>query len=141
MAQPSHSTPRRVLRWLERHAEEAIAGACLCTLTTLMFVQVVMRYVFRSPLSWSDELADSRMRRGNASAQKTRHARDRVACIALVVGKPVLDCAVDKGDHDRENREDGKCGGVQPGRQQRPAAGRDALAIDLHEVDQRGDEE
>jgi len=47
----------RALRWLERHAEEAIAGAALCALSSLMFIQVVMRYVFRSPLSWSDELA------------------------------------------------------------------------------------
>ncbi len=43
--------------WLERHAEEAIAGVCMCLLATLMFAQVVMRYVFRSPMSWSDEVA------------------------------------------------------------------------------------
>ncbi|MEO7242946.1 MAG: TRAP transporter small permease [Variovorax sp.] len=43
--------------WLERHAEEAIAGACMCVLSTLMFAQVVMRYIFRSPMSWSDEIA------------------------------------------------------------------------------------
>ena len=42
----------RALRWLERHAEEAIAGVALCALSSLMFLQVVMRYAFRSPLSW-----------------------------------------------------------------------------------------
>ena len=29
----------------------------MCLLSTLMFAQVVMRYVFRSPMSWSDEVA------------------------------------------------------------------------------------
>lgn len=43
--------------WLDRHAEEAIAGACVVMLAVFLFAQVVMRYVFRSPLSWSDELA------------------------------------------------------------------------------------
>ena len=33
----------RALRWLERHAEEAIAGVALCALSSLMFIQVVMR--------------------------------------------------------------------------------------------------
>lgn len=47
----------RTLRWLERHAEEAVAGSCLALLSLLIFVQVVMRYVFRAPLSWSDEVA------------------------------------------------------------------------------------
>lgn len=56
---PGRSAVRigRALRWLERHGEEAIAGACLAVLSTLIFVQVIMRYVFRSPLSWSDEVA------------------------------------------------------------------------------------
>ncbi len=43
--------------WLERHAEEALAGACMCMLSLLVFAQVVMRYVFQSPMSWSDEIA------------------------------------------------------------------------------------
>jgi TRAP-type C4-dicarboxylate transport system permease small subunit len=46
-----------VLAWLERHGEEVLAGACLCVLSTLVFVQVVMRYAFRAPLSWTDEVA------------------------------------------------------------------------------------
>jgi len=98
MAQPSHSTPRRVLRWLERHAEEAIAGACLCTLTTLMFVQVVMRYVFRSPLSWSDELAVYCMLAlvyfGAAFAVRERAHIRVLAAFWLLPRKPALGVAV-----------------------------------------------
>ena len=48
---------RNTAAWLERHAEETIAGACMCLLSGLMFLQVVMRYVLRSPLAWSDEVA------------------------------------------------------------------------------------
>lgn len=44
-------------RWLERHGEESVAGACMVVLASLIFLQVVMRYVFRAPLSWSDEVA------------------------------------------------------------------------------------
>ncbi len=58
-ADPGARAPRArvALGWIERHAEEAIAGACMCLLSLLMFAQVVMRYVFRSPTSWSDEVA------------------------------------------------------------------------------------
>ncbi len=50
-------TVKRVWRWLERHAEESVAGVCVCVMTILVFYQVVMRYVFHKPTSWSDEIA------------------------------------------------------------------------------------
>ena len=43
--------------FLERRFEEIIAGVCVLTMTVLVFFQVVMRYVFNMPTSWSDEIA------------------------------------------------------------------------------------
>ena len=45
------------IRFIDRHAEEIIAGVCVCVMTSLVFFQVVMRYVFKAPTSWSDEIA------------------------------------------------------------------------------------
>lgn len=47
----------RIWVFLERRIEEVIAGVCVCVMTILIFFQVVMRYVFSSPVSWSDEIA------------------------------------------------------------------------------------
>lgn len=47
----------RIWAFLERHTEEVIAGVCVCVMTILVFLQVVMRYVFNAPMSWSDEIA------------------------------------------------------------------------------------
>ena len=43
--------------FLEKSAEEVIAGVCVVIMTVLVFYQVVMRYVFHAPTSWSDEIA------------------------------------------------------------------------------------
>ena len=43
--------------FLERRLEEILAGICVMTMTALVFFQVVMRYVFSMPTSWSDEIA------------------------------------------------------------------------------------
>ncbi len=51
------SLPARIWAFLERRAEEVIAGICVCIMTVLVFLQVVMRYVFSAPMSWSDEIA------------------------------------------------------------------------------------
>lgn len=48
---------RGLIRWLERHLEESIAGVCLTIMSVLVFYQVVMRYAFHRPTSWSDEIA------------------------------------------------------------------------------------
>ena len=51
------STLGKLWVFLERHAEEVIAGVCVVVMTVLVFFQVVMRYVFHAPTSWSDEIA------------------------------------------------------------------------------------
>lgn len=48
---------RPVLEAIERHLEELLAGICVLVMTTLVFLQVVLRYVFNAPTSWSDEIA------------------------------------------------------------------------------------
>lgn len=45
------------LRLLDKHLEEFIAGFGLVVMAALVFLQVVMRYVFHAPMSWSDEIA------------------------------------------------------------------------------------
>jgi C4-dicarboxylate transporter DctQ subunit len=47
----------RMLRFLDRHFEEVIAGLGLLVMSTMVFAQVVMRYAFSAPMSWSDEIA------------------------------------------------------------------------------------
>ncbi len=51
------STLGKVWAFLERRAEEVIAGVCVVVMAILVFFQVVMRYVFEAPTSWSDEIA------------------------------------------------------------------------------------
>lgn len=48
---------KNALRWLERHFEEVIAGAALVMMSTLIFCQVIARYVFQKSFSWTDEIA------------------------------------------------------------------------------------
>jgi C4-dicarboxylate transporter DctQ subunit len=43
------------LKKLDEHLEEYLLGILLLLLTTVMFTQVVMRYVFGSSLSWVEE--------------------------------------------------------------------------------------
>lgn len=46
-----------VLRWLERHVEEAICCVCLVAIAICVFVQVVARYIFDSAPHWTEETA------------------------------------------------------------------------------------
>lgn len=46
-----------VLRWLERHFEEAICCISLSVVASCVFLQVIMRYVFHTALQWSEEVA------------------------------------------------------------------------------------
>jgi C4-dicarboxylate transporter DctQ subunit len=48
---------RNAVLWLERHFEEAFAGLALVLMSTLVFCQVVARYVFNKSFSWTDEIA------------------------------------------------------------------------------------
>ena len=46
-----------MLKFLDKHFEEVIAGFGLLVMSTMVFAQVVMRYAFKAPMSWSDEIA------------------------------------------------------------------------------------
>ena len=46
-----------MLSKIERHFEEILAGTCVLIMAFMVFFQVVMRYVFSLPTSWSDEIA------------------------------------------------------------------------------------
>ena len=43
--------------FLEKHFEELLAGILVMTMASMVFFQVVMRYLFSMPTSWSDEIA------------------------------------------------------------------------------------
>lgn len=45
----------KVLRWLDRYLEEAILVIFLILISCVMMFQVVVRYVFKSPLPWPEE--------------------------------------------------------------------------------------
>jgi len=47
----------KVLKWLDEHFEEYILIALSIFTVVIIFSQVVMRYVFNSSLSWSEEIA------------------------------------------------------------------------------------
>ncbi|MDR1278680.1 MAG: TRAP transporter small permease [Treponema sp.] len=46
----------KVLKWLDLYLEEAILLICVCVLTTLTSANVVLRYIFNTSLTWSDEI-------------------------------------------------------------------------------------
>ncbi len=50
-------TAATIWRFVESKAEEIFVGICVVIMTVLVFFQVVMRYVFEAPTSWSDEIA------------------------------------------------------------------------------------
>ena len=47
----------KALKWLDEKLEESFLVASLIATVIIIFLQVVMRYVFKSSLSWSEELA------------------------------------------------------------------------------------
>lgn len=48
---------KRYLKWVILHVEEIIAVTALAVMTTAIFYNVLMRYLFRNPTAWADELA------------------------------------------------------------------------------------
>ena len=87
----------RVARWLERHLEEAVCCVALSAVATLVFLQVIMRYVFDTALQWSSELAAIAMvwavYMGAALCVRERfHIRIMAGVTALptALGKPVV---------------------------------------------------
>lgn len=47
----------KVLKFLDKHIEEIILVFLLSVTSLLTFAQVVMRYIAKSPLSWSEEIS------------------------------------------------------------------------------------
>lgn len=47
----------KVLKWLDESLEETILVVLLLIMSLAMGAQIVARYIFNSPLSWSEELA------------------------------------------------------------------------------------
>lgn len=47
----------KVIRWIDEHLEEALLAVMLAGIAFVVLLQVIARYVFSSPLGWSDELA------------------------------------------------------------------------------------
>ena len=47
----------KVLRWLDKHFEEALLSVFLLTLIVLTSANVILRYIFNSGLTWSDEIS------------------------------------------------------------------------------------
>lgn len=47
----------KVLRWIDDNAELVLLMIALVVMTIAMGLQIVARYVFNSPLSWSEELS------------------------------------------------------------------------------------
>ncbi|MCC8189034.1 MAG: TRAP transporter small permease [Planctomycetes bacterium] len=46
----------KILRWLDRHAEESVMIGLVAAMVTLMSVQIFMRYALAASLSWPEEL-------------------------------------------------------------------------------------
>lgn len=48
---------KKALHWLDENLECTVCVVLLSAFTTILFIQVIMRYVFNNSLSWSEELA------------------------------------------------------------------------------------
>ena len=46
----------KLIRWLDKNFELSILAVLLAVMSVLSFVNVIMRYCFKSALSWSDEV-------------------------------------------------------------------------------------
>lgn len=46
----------KVIKWLDRHAEEVILVVLLVAMTVILMLQVIMRRVFGASLSWAEEV-------------------------------------------------------------------------------------
>lgn len=47
----------KILQWLNENLEEKLMGICLWSIVVIMGIQVIMRYVFQSSLTWSEEFS------------------------------------------------------------------------------------
>ncbi|MCG0276487.1 MAG: TRAP transporter small permease [Thermosediminibacteraceae bacterium] len=47
----------KILKWMDDHFEEHILSILLALIACVMMLQVIMRYIFNSSLSWAEELS------------------------------------------------------------------------------------
>lgn len=47
----------KVLKWLDENFEEKIMASALWGIVVIMGIQVIMRYIFKSSLKWSEEVS------------------------------------------------------------------------------------
>lgn len=47
----------KVLKWLDENLEEKIMSTALWGIVVIMGIQIIMRYVFKSSLAWSEEVS------------------------------------------------------------------------------------
>lgn len=47
----------KIIKWLDDHTEEVLLVIFTAIMVTVIFLQVIMRFIFESSLSWSEELA------------------------------------------------------------------------------------
>ena len=47
---------RKILKCLDEHLEEYLLAFFLVILTSVMFLQIIMRFIFHHPFSWPEEL-------------------------------------------------------------------------------------
>ena len=47
----------KILKWLDENLEAFICGCLLSVLSVIMMLQVIMRYIFSTPLSWPEDLS------------------------------------------------------------------------------------
>ena len=88
------------LQYVKENLDECILMGLLTVATSLVFLQVVMRYVFMDPLSWSEELARyiyiwQTWLATSYAVRKRRHLRITSA-VDMIKGRPraVLEIAV-----------------------------------------------
>lgn len=48
---------RKIIHWLDDKLEITLCVALMTLMTVIIFIQVIMRYVFKDSLTWSEELA------------------------------------------------------------------------------------
>ena len=48
---------KKLLKILDEHAEDVLAVILMSAATLIIVIQVIMRYLFKNSLSWSEEMA------------------------------------------------------------------------------------
>src|SRR5699024_2859783 len=86
---------KRVYHHLDEHVETYLATVALVVFTCLVVFQVIMRYIFNSPTSWSEEIAEFALAwfvylSGSYAVRYQRHVKFNVPVDLLGRFAPVL---------------------------------------------------